>query len=272
MSLLSKKNYTIGALALCIGGFSVAAYANKIEGETPFILLGSEDSGTSKEVGVGDIILRSRLVYGLMAVADEDIVGRDGKVVGPKSKVLLRKGEQMFGVNSSNGQITYCSLKNKDPGALEGVFVINRDKHACFIDADRDGKFESSYDLRTKWTTNIPIYYDVEDIGNSLDKKIGYSPIDPKTSSLPIYFEAYVSSINKKGTKASIGYRMMSSRGGERLARYDDILANSENGIETFNDAVFSVSIVDSTKLRVNIKNGFREGPFLTGRRRVFFY
>ena len=186
------------------------ALAEKIPADTPLLVVGSEAIPSSKTVKRGDIIASSRVVYARLAVADDDIYGSDGKVIGANpNRLLLAKGAQMFGVVAKNGQITYCAVEHKSVGALEGVFVINSDKHTCFIDSDKDGRFDASYDLRTKFTST-PIYYDVEVSGNQLKTPVSYTSIDPLELKLPIALEIDLNQIRDRGTKATVMMRLIS--------------------------------------------------------------
>lgn len=270
-SMHTKKIAAFVVLSLCLSTISVAVQANKIEAYTPLKLLGTSDLGSSRELGKGDVILKSQMTYAVMAVASADILGRDGKVMGNKRKILAKKGDELFGVFSRNGQITYCSVKNKSPGALEGVFVINRDKHTCFIDSDSDGLFDKSYDLRTKWTHGLPIYYDVEDSGNLIPTPVQYTSIEPKSSSVIMHLEAYISNIKKDGSRVTVGYRINSNLGSEYMARSDNVDPNVANTIQSFNGAEFSISAISGTRVRGTINKGFEEGLFVTGRPHVYY-
>lgn len=199
--------------------FATPALAEKIPADTPLLVLGSEAVSPSKAVKPGDVIVSSRVVYARLAIADEDIYGSDGKVIGANpNRLLLAKGAQMFGVVSQNGQITYCAVEHKSVGALEGVFVINRDKHTCFIDSDRDGRFDVSYDLRTKFSST-PIYYDVEVTGNPLRSPVGYTSIDPAELKLPIALEIEFSQLKSRATKATLMARLIS---GDNIDYFSD--------------------------------------------------
>jgi hypothetical protein len=259
------------AIASLFSLISTSALAEKIAADTPLLILGSEIQPTSKVIGRGDVIVSSRIVYARLAIANEDIYGSDGKVVGANSKrLLLAKGAQMFGVVSNNGQITYCSVDHKPVGALDGVFVINRDKQTCFIDKDGDGLFESSYDLRTKFTS-VPIYYDVEIAGNPISSPVGYTSIDPSKLTLSFEMEAILYQISTRGTKSRIMVGLKSDGNVDYLKGI--LSADMSAGavpMKVFG-AEFTLARKDDAFVDVNITNGIQQQEFTTRRPDVFY-
>jgi len=242
--------------------------ANKIGAETPLVPISSGVLGVGKIVRGEKAIISTRAVYALLASPDDDVLGIDGKVGTTATRVLARKGQQLFGVVASNGQITYCNVANKEVGALNGVFVNNRDKHTCFVDADRDGRFERSYDLRTKFIIwGPPIYYDAETQGNLLSKPVGYSAMDPAECEIDFRLELFVSRISSKGQKASIGYRLVLA--GDKWANDFGTTPEqnivSPRAISNFGEQIV-VSALDNKSVKVKVERGFLPAPFITPR------
>lgn len=247
------------------------ALAEKIPADTPLLVLGSEAVSPSKTIKRGDVIASSRVVYARLAVADEDIYGSDGKVIGANpNRLLLAKGAQMFGVVSKNGQITYCAVEHKSVGALEGVFVINRDKHTCFIDSDKDGRFDASYDLRTKFTST-PIYYDVEVTGNPLRVPVSYTSIDPLELKLPIALEIELNQFKSRAAKATMMVRLISGDNMDYLsASFKCDVPKETDAIHIFGSE-FTLSPNDEKSLTAKISRGIDRFDFTTLRPAVYY-
>ena len=246
------------------------ASAKKIEADTPLLVIGSEDKISAKTVKTGDVIVSSRVVYALLAVANEDIHGSDGKVVGARSdRLLLAKGEQLFGIVAKNGQTTYCAVKHKPTGALEGIFVINSDKHTCFIDRDNDGRFDESYDLRTKFSST-PIYYDVEVTGNPLSEPVAYSRINPLELKLPIVVEILLSRLKNRGTVATLSKRIRSEENVDYLQDSENVLLDKARNITVFG-ANFDIFSGKEKGIVVELKKGIESFELTTLRPNVFY-
>lgn len=201
--------------------FASPALAKKIDADTPLMVVGDGTPASSRTIKKNEAIGLSRVVYARLAVAEEDIFGSDGKVIGNgKDRLLLTKGDQLFGVVARNGQVTYCSVKHKPVGALDGIFVVNRDKHTCFVDQDKDGRFDFSYDLRTGFTT-IPIYYYAEITGNPLTHPVQYKIIDPRSLELPIQLEFEIARYKVKKNTAQILLRLSSKDDVDYIASFE---------------------------------------------------
>lgn len=242
-------------------------HAQKSGGDTPLILLGSSTTtGDEAMRKRDDAIVSTRVVYALMARPDQDVSGIDGKI-GASSKVLARKDTQLFGVTSPDGaRKTYCTVDHKPKGALEGVFVINADKHTCFVDTDGDSKFDHSYDLRTKYSSLIPIYYDVETVGNPLTTPVGYTSIDPEQCQLPMWLDVYVQKISNGGHTVMIGVRMRTDKGSAVFTYAKRLDLNAGSRTIQMLGARVVLSPVDQTRVSVKVVYGIERQPFSTSR------
>lgn len=255
------------AFALFAALQPVTAQAQKVVAETPLLLLGSQAGADDAIVKRNDAIVSTRLVYAAMATAEQDVRGTDGKVVGASTLVLAPKDAQLFGVTPRNGARTvYCAVDHKAKGALEGIFVINADKHACFIDADGDGRFDHSYDLRTKFSTLIPIYYDVETVGNPLAVPVAYSPLAPENCQLAMWLDIFVQKISKMGRSVTVGVRMRTGEGSAQFTftKRLDLTAGSQ----TFEilGAHIVISPHDETTVSAKVVRGIARQDFSTDR------
>lgn len=261
-----------GLLATVLySAFATPALAEKIPADTPLLVLGTEPDSVGKVVRRGDAIASSRVVYARLAIADEDIYGSDGKVIGSNaSRLLLAKGTQMFGVVSSNGQITYCAVDNKSVGALEGVFVRNVDKHTCFIDGDKDGRFDASYDLRTKFSS-VPIYYDVETTGNPLRTPIRYKSIDPLELKASLALKVELIQLKSRATKAAVITKISFGDRFDYLGNSQEYEVTKETDIIKIFGSEFTLSPKDLSGLTAKIHKGIGRFDFTTQKPVIFY-
>lgn len=250
------------------------ATAQKVVADTPFLLLGSEPGESGGIVKRNDAIVSTRMVYAVMATADDDIRGVDGKVIGASPLILAPKGAQLFGVIARRGDHKiYCAVNHKPKGALEGIFVINADKHACFIDADGDGKFDHSYDLRTKFSQLIPIYYDAETVGNPLTVVAGYSTLAPERCQLPMWLDIFVQKISNQGRSVTIGVRMRTGEGATQFTFTKQLNLTAGDQAVGILGAHIVVSRHDNTTVSAKVIRGIARQDFSTDRpdQRIIF-
>lgn len=246
--------------SLCCGA---SAYAKKLGAFTPLMVLDSEPIDGVRAVRKGEVMISSRVVYKYLAVADEDIFGFDGKVGDNSPKLLAAKGSQLFKVVALGKQITFCLVEHKQVGTFNGVFVNNSDKHTCFIDNDADGRFDSSYDLRTN-LSSVPIYFRVEAGGNPLPKAVSYSEISPDLLNLPISFEIVLGSLNQKKGTAHVSMRLNSESGFDYLSGGPDVVITSGGSdVEVTNARLVLSPGVEKT-INVQVKKGISKFDLAT--------
>lgn len=85
---------------------------------------------------------------------DQDVTTATGKSVG--------KGSLLYLIVDKTNRQAFCTFKdNSTKNAAKSLFIPGLDKRPCFIDDDRDGRFEKSFSVFEAWGTVAP-----EPIGN----------------------------------------------------------------------------------------------------------
>jgi hypothetical protein len=105
------------------------------------------DQGTELNVAEGDWVTRTALLPGGLSLLIDDAVAADGGLVYPKGeKLMLRR----FGDDQAWCTIWARKIGTKgvgEPGSLG--------EEICFLDADRDGRFDSSVRVKGLAATGI---------------------------------------------------------------------------------------------------------------------
>jgi hypothetical protein len=261
-----KIAFALGMTSICS-----SVHANKINGDTPLLILGSKPTPAQEIQAKGGDIATTEIVYEQLAIANEDIFGSDAKVIGKIGSLkLASKGDQFFGVTGSNGQISYCLVENKQVGAFDGFFVTNRDKHTCFIDKDRNGKFESSYDLRTK-LTSVPLYFYVETDGNPLVREVGYTSVQPDKLRKPMLMKVKAARISAKDNKWVLkSYLQLDSAVDTFRDRIEINLSSKATIVEVFG-AKIAITLAGNGNARAEVLQGFVRSQFLTAKPRISY-
>lgn len=240
--------------------------AQKVRAQTPWILLPSAlQKDAVITVKQGDPVMVSRAVPALLAALDDDLIGRDGNVVNAAPRVLAAKGQQLFGVVAENHQVTFCVTDSKPTGVGEGIFVINADKHLCMIDTDRDGKFDHSFDLRTKNETTIPIYDHMETVGNPIAEPVSYHLIDSK-----LYAKSYEFRIVLEKASAIKGVAHFIAQFGSAefyatLIQDVKLKSNITTQPVNFLDSQLKIRTLNEKSAEIVVEHGIAEQSFVLG-------
>jgi hypothetical protein len=80
---------------------------------------------------------------------DQDVTTAAGKPVA--------KGSLLYLVLDKKNRQAFCTFKDSSTGNVaKSAFIPALDKRPCFIDDDRDGKFEKSFSVFEAWGTVVP--------------------------------------------------------------------------------------------------------------------
>jgi hypothetical protein len=119
----------------------------------------------------GDAILRQKLLPGGLALLR-------GAYTESGTRWTVQPGAELFEVRGSAAAI-YCPMDNRPPSTLVTILSVSpSNDHLCFIDRDRDGRFEMSFITATT-------YVDLPGIAGGImpsDKRITplpYQVVDP---------------------------------------------------------------------------------------------
>ncbi|HEX9965037.1 MAG TPA: hypothetical protein VGB04_08635 [Allosphingosinicella sp.] len=157
---------------------AIWAAAPALAGEklkTDWIVQATPAPDAPVRAGPGDVILRQRVLPRGVAIL-RDLYTESGP------RWTVQPGTELFEAQGSAAAI-YCPLDNRSPSRLVKILSVTPENdHLCFIDRDRDGRFEMSF--RT-----VNSYSDLPGVFGSImpsDKRIAplrYDVADPKSLS-----------------------------------------------------------------------------------------
>ena len=91
-----------------------------------------------------NIILEQQLVPFKAARLSEDAVTGDGKTIPAATPLFL--------VFQDDGEQAFCTMKDRSSGnAAKSLFIPALDKRPCFVDRDRDGRFDVAFNVFDKY-------------------------------------------------------------------------------------------------------------------------
>ena len=91
----------------------------------------------------------------------------------------LPAGTALFAVFQADGQVAYCTIKDQsDANAARSAFIPILDRRPCFVDADRDGRFEARFNVFDKYGSALTPSGNLSS-ARELDVAVGYAPGDP---------------------------------------------------------------------------------------------
>jgi hypothetical protein len=92
----------------------------------------------------GKVFLEQRLLPYRLARLSGDAILPNGKQISA--------GTYLFIVYQQDGRAAYCTIKDQSGGNVsKSLFIPALDKRPCLVDADKDGKFESSFGVFDKY-------------------------------------------------------------------------------------------------------------------------
>lgn len=169
MRLIAKTLFAAGAI--CAAAPALAGEKLK----TDWIVQAAPAPDGPVRAGPGDLILRQRVLPRGVAIL-RDLYTESG------ARWTVQPGTELFEAQGSAAAI-YCPLDNRSPSKLVKILSVTPENdHLCFIDRDRDGRFEMSF--RT-----VNSYSDLPGVFGSImpsDKRITplrYDVVDPKSLS-----------------------------------------------------------------------------------------
>ena len=245
---------------MTLGAALGSAADAKVSAVTPWVLLASSEVGSSVERKVGEAIFTSRALPARLAVLDDDAVGRDGNVLESAPKMLLPKGQQMFGLVAANQAVVFCSTEHKKVGAFNGIFVDNADKHVCLIDTDADGRFDQSYSLRTKTNTGLPIFGAVEPSGNALAQPLPYHFVPSEAYARRFEVRIVLKKI-KKGVATMVAQFGSRDTGYIELTQFRKVATGTQP--QPFFDESYVVAAAGEKNATFAITRGISPQPFV---------
>ncbi|NKJ03020.1 hypothetical protein [Novosphingobium sp. SG707] len=95
-----------------------------------------EQSMEEKTVEPGDVIARAKLVPPTLLALEGDAVGENGKTIIPH-------GSQMIALRAD--VLAACTFTFRPVDPLQGFLFGNGQRFTCFVDQNRDGKFDSIF-------------------------------------------------------------------------------------------------------------------------------
>lgn len=153
-------------------------------------------------------------------------------------------GTFLFLVRQADGQEAYCTHKDFSAGNLaRSLFIPIADRRPCYVDRDRDGRFEASFSVFDKYGSALTPSGDL-DKAAPLAAPVGYASADPLEFPLRNRMQ-FVLGGRKQLDRARIS--VMFDNGSGRL---DDLYATSERAgseLLTFNTTFRFLEIVEST-------------------------
>jgi hypothetical protein len=101
------------------------------------------------EVELQKPFFEQRILHHKLVKLDQDVTTATGKIVS--------KGTPLYLILGKKDRQAFCTFKDSSTGNVaKSLFIPALDRRPCFIDDDRDGRFEKSFSVFEAWGTVVP--------------------------------------------------------------------------------------------------------------------
>jgi hypothetical protein len=187
-------------------------------------------------VKFGDTAFEQRLVPVTAARLTEDAVTEGGST--------RPAGTFLFLVRQADGQEAYCTHKDFSSGNLaRSLFIPIADRRPCYVDRDRDGRFEASFSVFDKYGSALTPSGDL-DKASPLASPVAYSAADP------LEFPLRNRMLFNLGGRKDVARARIWVQFDNGSGRLDELYATSERAgseLLTFNTTFRFLEIVENT-------------------------